>query len=257
VFDGVVTSATHIPTRTYPQALHLDEYTIRMSSLETMLKTLPSSSSSSSHDQQQPTHSTEFSDILLTRLVCKPHTLPRFASPVLFHMGLNSVFWEPRLRRIVKTWFGKNRIAQELLKDRELLKSYVPLSQVKKKKHRLTHAELRSKLKFAGWIIREKQQSHFTYIYDNLSFTSLSEAIRHHVDHVGTTDREFYFKIDDSVQDDPEAKFRVCRNQCGFRIYEKDASPERVLDAHEKFCRVGRVCTLSLPLYLSLSYSLL
>jgi len=47
------------------------------------------------------------------------------------------------------------------------------------------------------------KHAQYRYIYDDAKFTSLSEAARYHIDHVGTTDQDFYFKIgDDSSKDD-------------------------------------------------------
>ena len=95
-------------------------------------------------------------------------------------------------------------------------------------------------MKHAGWTIREKQQSHFIYIYDDATFTSLSDAARYHIDHVGTTDQDFYFKIgeEDEEEKEEESSALACRFQCGFRVHETN---KRVLEAHEMFCRVARV----------------
>jgi len=113
--------------------------------------------------------------------VCKPHTLSRFQSPVLFHMGLDRSFWEPRIVKTIKTWFRKHRIVQEILSARQVLTSHVPFHHqhvTTQVKHRLSHAELRIKLKHAGWTIREKQQSHFMYVVFN-SFTFSCFQLRH------------------------------------------------------------------------------
>jgi len=192
-------------------------------------------------NNEQPNPSTEFADIFLTRLVCKPHTLPRFRSPILFHMGLDRTFWQPRVVKTIKIWFRKHRIVQELLSAHDVLTSYVPPHRdiARTQQRRLTHAELRIKLKHAGWTIREKQQSHFTYIYGGASFSSLSDAARYHIDHVGTIDQDFYFKTgDEAEEDDEESSSLACRFQCGFRVHETN---KHVLEAHEMFCRVARV----------------
>ena len=251
-FNSLILSIAHFAWSAAP-VLRLDETTVRLSSFEKILHADNNSNNNNKeYNKNQPNPSSEFADIFLTRLVCKPHTLPRFQSPVLFHMGLDRSFWQPRIVKTIKMWFRKHRIVQEMLSARQVLTSYVPFHPqdvTTQSKHRLSHAELRIKLKHAGWTIREKQQSHFIYIYDDATFTSLSDAARYHIDHVGTTDQDFYFKIgeEDEEKDEEESSSLACRFQCGFRVHETN---KHVLEAHEMFCRVARVRICSSSSYL-------
>ena len=118
--NSLILSIAHFAWSAAP-VLRLDETTVRLSSFEKILY-----ADNKEYNKNQPNPSSEFADIFLTRLVCKPHTLPRFQSPVLFHMGLDRSFWQPRIVKTIKMWFRKHRIVQEMLSARQVLTSYVP-----------------------------------------------------------------------------------------------------------------------------------
>ena len=138
--NSIILSIAHFAWSAAP-VLRLDETTIRVSSFEKILNT---NNNNNMKNNEQPNPSTEFADIFLTRLVCKPHTLPRFRSPILFHMGLDRTFWQPRVVKTIKIWFRKHRIVQELLSAHDVLTSYVPPHRdiARTQQRRLTHAEL-------------------------------------------------------------------------------------------------------------------